>query len=125
MGAKKSRVPAKRRSTTTPGEVRELIGLGMHSTQESDHLSSSEHTPNPRLRYSDIELRVVQSEFMHITLSEEKRGLRVSGACLPGKSGIQDNDLITKVGGIPVHSKARRRPPLSDGMAICVRRQLS
>merc|ERR1712070_1065471 len=135
--------PAERRSISpkrrrlrrlaSTGEIRSLMGLGVSSKLEPEPfhvLSDSEQQSPERATVAkphvlDIELRVVQSDFMDFTLSSERRGLRISGPCTPGVSGIRANDLIVKVGGIAVHSKARQRPPLCDGMAITVKRLLS
>jgi hypothetical protein len=86
--------------------------------------ASSEHSASGSSQFAEMELRVVQSDFMHIELKAERRGMRVSSLSTPSVSGIQVSDLIVKVDGIAVHSKARRRPAFRDGMAITIRRQV-
>jgi len=109
-------------------------GLIGNEVDARDSISITSHNLVPvtevwtdaKPRSVDLDVRVVQSDFIQIDLLLESRGIRVVSLSGQSMSGIRINDLITKVEGIAIHtkSKTRRRPPFRDGMAITIRRQL-
>lgn len=105
-------------------------GLNIRESEEPLHDASSdapvlsEHATPTKPQHVDMDMRVVQSDFINATLSLERCGLKVDSISAPTVTGIRVNDLIIKVNGVALHSKVRQRPPLRDGMAIKVRRQL-
>merc|ERR1712176_1251350 len=55
--------------------------------------------------FMNIELRVVQSDFMQIELVYETNGIRVANLSSGSVAGLKSDDLITKVDGVSVNSK--------------------